>query len=390
MTLLTPVSTSTMDVACDPRNCSLLHVNLKTSSHAPGRVAVLFFGVKCIAPHIVYVRPDPFLASDCVWNMNVDDFIGGRHEMQCYASAGAHHLAGCCKVANEWMIYTIRGIDQTSSTTLNELVTSTCCNHTGSWWGNMLVFAHQTYFSMKVPDIKQLPIIVDVTERDIIQVKYLFRRHVTVNVLNCTKHHCRAVENLKIVLRPVPIYFHLPPFTHEGNFHMMSNEIVNNVYNNLPGRDLMSMANVSIRLRACAQYSFRRGLQLYLKPMLGNCVIALCDLLQSVRGALSGSCILDLYLAGFNTPFHGIVTIVVPEGGQVTLHDFLCNLDGYRSFSSRNIPWRYESLCTCVFDYIYQVRHNTIALVSLTCLYRTPMTSTSLYMCAKAATSFLC
>ena len=133
----------------------------------------------------------------------------------------------------------------------------------------------------------------------------------------------------------------------------------------------------------------RTILQFYLQPLLGNCVITLCDLLQIIGGVLSGSCILEMYLAGFITPFDEIATILVPESRHATLHNFLSCLEGYHLLNSRNISWRYESLCSGVFNYVYQVCM-AVLMCSLICLYRLWTISDSLSMCAKAPMSFLC
>ena len=117
------------------------------------------------------------MSPDNVWNLDLDLFFGSRQEL-CWRYEET--AFGLSQVENGvFGSFTLLGDDQSRCTQLNHLVSTTCCNNVGGWFGNLLVFAHTDSLPGRHSRIDHNRALRPITLIDKDTIVFAFRWHVS-------------------------------------------------------------------------------------------------------------------------------------------------------------------------------------------------------------------
>ena len=96
-----------------------------------------------LPPHLVQAKIDPYLDLSSVWNINVDALLEANFFCQTDYSQNLFGIWGGTGVSSRRYLYTARFLVQDSVHVVNELFTSLCCRGIGTWYGNIVICAHE-------------------------------------------------------------------------------------------------------------------------------------------------------------------------------------------------------------------------------------------------------
>ena len=106
-------------------------------------VKVLLIAVGCVNAHIVCAKTDGYLDLSSVWNVSVDRWLGDRFIRQSDYSDNSFGLRGLSGMSSMRYKYTARFQQQDSVQFANKLFTAVCCGGIGTWYGNIVLCAHE-------------------------------------------------------------------------------------------------------------------------------------------------------------------------------------------------------------------------------------------------------
>lgn len=123
--------------------CFLRTVSSDEEDSPAASVRVLLVANGCTNVHLVYARTDGYLDLSSVWNVNLDRWLQSTFVRQADYSENSFGVRGGAGLMSMRYKYTARFLPQDTVHAPNELFTSLCCAGIGTWYGNVVLCAHE-------------------------------------------------------------------------------------------------------------------------------------------------------------------------------------------------------------------------------------------------------
>ena len=167
---------------------------------------------------------------------------------------------------------------------------------------------------------------------------------------------CSAVEGYNIQLRPLPATYHPTPWSCEGFFHTIPNEIVCLILNHLAFANLFNLSVTSRRIQSTCQYVADRRIKHFLTHFFPSRVDDFVDDMLQTEAVIFGELVTWLYLAPpVETDPPTEFNMAVRLSEYQVLHSRLITMSSFVRFAARNLQGQFSDSADSRVEFVFNV-----------------------------------
>ena len=164
------------------------------------------------------------------------------------------------------------------------------------------------------------------------------------------------MECYSIRLRPLPSTYYPAPWSCEGFFHNIPNEVVYLIVCHLPFVDLFNLSITSRRIRATCQYVAECTIKRFLNRFFPSRIDELFDDMLQTETVIFGEMVTWLYLAPpMETEPPTEFNMAVRVSEYQVLHSRLTSMPSFVRFTARNLYGQFSDTADSCIEFVFNV-----------------------------------